>query len=82
MFFINHRGPDVKKTFASHIYSCLPSYGLEVFFDQPELQRGEKTDPQIKEAITTVFCPPAIFSRRWISRIKMVSKLALFICEF
>jgi len=82
MFLINHRGPDVKKIFASHIYSCLPSYGLEVFFDQPELQRGEKINPQIKEAIATVFCPPAICSRRWISRIKMVSRLALFICEF
>lgn len=60
--FINHRGTDVKKTFASHLYRRLLSKGFRVFLDQPELQRGEKIIPQIEEAISTASVHVAIFS--------------------
>eukprot|EP00253_Pinus_taeda_P007588 PITA_07588 len=60
--FLNHRGIDVKKTFASHLHRHLLSYGLQVFLDQPELQRGEKIDPQIEGAIATASVHVAIFS--------------------
>lgn len=60
--FLNHRGTDVKKTLASHLYRRLLSYGLQVFLDQPELQRGEKIDPQIGGAIATASVQVAIFS--------------------
>lgn len=60
--FINHRGSDVKKTFASHLYRRLLSYGFRVFLDQPELQRGEEIDSQIKGAIETASVHVAIFS--------------------
>jgi len=60
--FLNHRGTDVKKTFASHLYRRLLSYGFRVFLDQPEMQRGEKINPQIEGAIETASVHVAIFS--------------------
>jgi len=60
--FINHRGTDVKKTLASHIYRRLKQQGLAVFLDQQELQEGENTTPQIEGAIRTASVHVAIFS--------------------
>eukprot|EP00253_Pinus_taeda_P028447 PITA_28447 len=60
--FINHRGLDVKKNFASHLYRRLQSYGLRVFLDQPELQRGDYFAAQIEEAIRYASVHVAIFS--------------------
>jgi len=60
--FISHRGPDVKKSFASHLYRRLLSYGLRVFLDQPELQRGDYFTHQIDDAIRSASVHVAIFS--------------------
>lgn len=60
--FINHRGPDVKKTFASLLYHRLFSYGLKVFLDREELQQGDYLTPQIESAIQTATVHVAIFS--------------------
>eukprot|EP00253_Pinus_taeda_P012245 PITA_12245 len=60
--FINHRGPDVKNTFASHLYYRLTSYGLKVFLDRPELRQGEDFKYQIEGAIRTASVHVAIFS--------------------
>jgi hypothetical protein len=63
--FINHRGPDVKKTFASHLYRRLLSYGFRVFLDQDEMQEGENLTSQIEGAIATASVHVAIFSTRY-----------------
>jgi hypothetical protein len=60
--FLNHRGPDVKKTFASHLYRQLKANGLRVFLDQEELQKGDELTPQIKGAIRDASVQIAIFS--------------------
>eukprot|EP00253_Pinus_taeda_P002203 PITA_02203 len=60
--FINHRGPDVKNTFASHLYHRLNSFGLKVFLDREELQQGEYFNSQIEGAIRTASVHVAIFS--------------------
>jgi hypothetical protein len=61
--FINHRGTDVKKTFASHLYGRLHGLGLRVFLDQSELQQGDSITLQIEEAIRTASVQVAIFSK-------------------
>lgn len=63
--FINHRGVDVKKTLASHLYHRLRSAipGLRVFLDKPELRVGNDFPSQIQEAIRTASVHVAIFSR-------------------
>jgi hypothetical protein len=60
--FINHRGPDVKKTFASHLYRRFILQGFRVFFDQQELQEGDSITSQIESAIRTASVHVAIFS--------------------
>jgi len=60
--FINHRGPDVKKNFASYLYRRLISHGLEVFLDQQEMQGGENITSQIEGAIRSASVHVAIFS--------------------
>ncbi|GLJ27775.1 hypothetical protein SUGI_0545120 [Cryptomeria japonica] len=63
--FINHRGPDVKKTLASHIYYALETHGLRVFFDKQELQVGDFLTPAIQSAILSASVQIAIFSKTY-----------------
>eukprot|EP00253_Pinus_taeda_P007627 PITA_07627 len=63
--FINHRGPDSKKTLAKHLYDRLSKHGLRVFLDEDELQAGEYITPQIHSAIRTASVHIAIFSPRY-----------------
>lgn len=60
--FINHRGADVKKTLAGHVYHRLASCGYEVFLDKPEIEPGDDIRWQIKGAIATARAHIAIFS--------------------
>ncbi|KAH9289158.1 hypothetical protein KI387_033275 [Taxus chinensis] len=60
--FINHRGPDVKKTLASNIHYSLQNKGLNVFFDKTEFKPGQKLVSTIKEAIRTSSVHIAILS--------------------
>lgn len=63
--FINHRGPDVKKTFASHLYRRLLLHGFRVFLDQQEMQAGDRVISQIEGAIATASVHIAILSPRY-----------------
>lgn len=63
--FINHRGPDVKKTLASYLYHCLVARGLRVFLDTEEMQEGDSLTLQIEGAIRTAFIHIAIFSPKY-----------------
>lgn len=60
--FISHRGPDVKNTFAAHLYRRLLDHGLQVFLDKPELLEGRPIPPQIHAAIEVASVHIAIFS--------------------
>lgn len=60
--FINHRGPDVKRTLATDLHRGLCKHKLRVFLDDQELQEGENITPQIKSAIRTSSVHIAIFS--------------------
>lgn len=60
--FINHRGPDVKHTFATALYRSLTSRGLRTFLDTSEMQVGQDIDSQIKAAIEVSSVHVAIFS--------------------
>jgi len=63
--FINHRGPDVKKTLAGLLYRDLKSKGLQVFLDQPELEPGHIIRSQIEAAIQGASVHIAIFSENY-----------------
>eukprot|EP00253_Pinus_taeda_P015740 PITA_15740 len=63
--FINHRGPDVKNTFASHLYRRLRDHALRVFLDKPELEDGRSIFSQIDHAIRVASVHIAIFSKNY-----------------
>eukprot|EP00253_Pinus_taeda_P034021 PITA_34021 len=63
--FINHRGVDVKKTFARSLYLRLLEKGLRPFLDQDEMQAGYNFPLQIEEAIRSARVHVAIFSPRY-----------------
>eukprot|EP01018_Ginkgo_biloba_P022617 Gb_35111 [translate_table: standard] len=60
--FINHRGPDVKKTLALSIYQILQHKGLRVFLDSEEFRYGDDLPARIQDAIRTATIHIAIFS--------------------
>jgi hypothetical protein len=63
--FINHRGPDVKDTFASHLYRRLLDHRVSVFLDREELEEGHNISYQIEQAIGGASVHIAIFSERY-----------------
>lgn len=63
--FINHRGPDSKKTIVSHVYRRLTLHGLRAFLDAEELQEGQSISHQIAKAIETASVHVLIFSPRY-----------------
>lgn len=77
--FINHRGPDVKKTLASYLYHCLVAHGLRVFLDIEEMQEGVSLTSQIKGAIRTAFIHIAIFSSRYAESSWCLDELVLML---
>lgn len=63
--FISHRGPDSKKTLASHLYHRLDGLGLRPFLDREVLQKGRKLDIQIEKAIANAYVHIVIFSETY-----------------
>lgn len=63
--FINHRGPDVKKTLASLIYHRLINCGLSVFLDRDEIRTGDSITLAISTAIQSASLHIAIFSETY-----------------
>jgi len=77
--FISHRGPDVKKSFAGHLYHSLNSRGLRVFLDQPELEPGGKIISQIEAAIQVASVHVAIFSTNYAESKWCLDELVLMV---
>lgn len=77
--FISHRGPDVKKTLATHLYDRLSKHELQVFLDQPEMRAGEYVTPQIEGAIRTSTVQLAIFSPNYANSKWCLDELVLMV---
>jgi hypothetical protein len=60
--FLNHRGPDLKKTFVSHLNKALCQAGCAPFLDAEALVKGRHAFNSINEALTGVLVHVAIFS--------------------
>ncbi|GLJ33302.1 hypothetical protein SUGI_0670040 [Cryptomeria japonica] len=63
--FINHRGPDAKKTLATDLYNTLNGMGLRVFLDSQELELGDYLPTEIEEVICRASLHIAILSPRY-----------------
>ncbi|XP_057825182.1 TMV resistance protein N isoform X2 [Cryptomeria japonica] len=63
--FINHRGPDAKKTLATDLYNTLNGMGLRVFLDSQELELGDFLPTEIEEVMRRASLHIAILSPRY-----------------
>lgn len=63
--FLNHRGPNLKKKFVSHLEAALRRAGHYPFLDAKSLVKGEHAFSSINEALTGVLVHVAIFSPRY-----------------
>jgi len=61
--FLNHRGPDVKNYFVSHLYDSLRRCGCNPFLDAESLIKGNHALNSINEALRGVRVHLAIFSK-------------------
>ena len=61
--FLNHRGPDVKGSFVSHLYDLLCVRGCNPFLDAKSLIKGNHALKSINEALRGVRVHLAIFSK-------------------
>jgi hypothetical protein len=63
--FLNHRGPEVKKTFVSHLDAALRRVGHDPFLDAESLVQGHHAFDSINHALGGVQVHVAIFSPRY-----------------
>jgi len=63
--FLNHRGPDVKGGFASHLHQALQEAGCRPFLDKPALEKGQHGQKKIYEALECASVHVAIFSEHY-----------------
>ncbi|CAL1372858.1 unnamed protein product [Linum trigynum] len=49
--FLSFRGPDVRNTFADHLYTFLSRSKIRTFRDNEELHKGEEISPGLLRAI-------------------------------
>ncbi len=63
--FLNHRGPDVKGGFASHLHQALQEAGCRPFLDKESLEKGQHGQKKIYEALRCASVHVAIFSEHY-----------------
>ncbi len=63
--FLNHRGPDVKGGFASHLHQALQEAGCRPFLDKQSLEKGQHGQKKIYEALGCASVHVAIFSKHY-----------------
>ncbi|XP_059077594.1 disease resistance protein RUN1 [Cryptomeria japonica] len=75
--FLSFRGPDVRKTFADHLYQSLSIAGLNVFIDSEKLEKGEVIGMSLQQAIqnSTIYIP--IFSPDYATSVWCLREVSL-----
>jgi flavodoxin len=63
--FLNHRGPDVKRSFAAHLHQALQEAECRPFLDKPDLEKGQHGQKKIYEALGCASVHVAIFSKHY-----------------
>jgi hypothetical protein len=63
--FINHRGPDVKKSFVAHLNAALGRDGFRPFLDAKSIGQGRHVFNSIDRALKGACVHVAIFSKRY-----------------
>uniref|UniRef100_A0A0A0LG09 ADP-ribosyl cyclase/cyclic ADP-ribose hydrolase n=1 Tax=Cucumis sativus TaxID=3659 RepID=A0A0A0LG09_CUCSA len=63
--FLSFRGEDTRKNFTDHLYYAFKDAGINVFRDDPELERGEDISSELERAIEGSKVAVVVFSERY-----------------
>lgn len=63
--FLSFRGEDTRKNFTDHLYYALKDAGINVFRDDPELERGEDISSELERAIEGSKVAVIVFSENY-----------------
>lgn len=77
--FINHRGPDVKRTLAIQLYNSLERLGIRAFLDSQEKELGDSFPSTIETAIRSASVHVAIFSKGYADSAWCLAELVLML---
>ncbi|GLJ52294.1 hypothetical protein SUGI_1112370 [Cryptomeria japonica] len=77
--FINHRGPEVKKTLASRIYNILDNMKVIAFLDSEVLEYGDFLPTTLEAAIRSATLQIAIFSECYAESAWCLEELSLML---
>ena len=64
--FLNHRGPDVKAGFMTHLEVALQQAGLNPFLDKTSLKKGNHAFKSIEKALEEAKVHVVVISRRYV----------------
>ncbi|KAL5572993.1 hypothetical protein UlMin_022590 [Ulmus minor] len=77
--FINHRGPDTKKTVATLLYDQLSWMNIRSFLDNKTMKPGDKLFDKIDSAIRSCKIGVLVFSPRYCDSYFCLHELALIL---
>jgi hypothetical protein len=63
--FLNHRGPDVKRSFVAHLHQALQEARYRPFLDMESFEKGQDGQKKIYEALRCASVHVAIFSKHY-----------------
>ncbi|CAL8107611.1 unnamed protein product [Prunus armeniaca] len=73
--FLSFRGEDTRNSFTGHLYMALREAGINAFFDNNELSRGEYITAKLVTAIQGSRISVVIFSRRYAESSRCLDEL-------
>ncbi|OMP08922.1 hypothetical protein COLO4_05995 [Corchorus olitorius] len=77
--FLSFRGEDTRHNFTSHLLEALKNRGINVFFDEEKLEKGEELSQALMHAITASKISIPIFSKDYASSKSCLAELSQII---
>ncbi|XP_039039005.1 disease resistance protein RPV1-like [Hibiscus syriacus] len=74
--FLSFRGEDTRLNFTSHLHQALKGKGFGVFFDEEELERGERISPALSRAIEASRLSIIVLSKDYASSKSCLAELS------
>ncbi|KAK8671938.1 hypothetical protein V6N13_038519 [Hibiscus sabdariffa] len=74
--FLSFRGEDTRLNFTTHLLEALKRKGLDVFFDEEKLERGEELSPALSNAIAASNISTVVLSEDYASSKSCLAELS------
>ncbi|PPR98685.1 hypothetical protein GOBAR_AA21973 [Gossypium barbadense] len=74
--FLSFRGEDTRLNFTSHLHKALKDKGLNVFFDEEKLEKGEQLSPALSQGIAASNLSILVLSKDYASSKSCLAELS------